>query len=161
MTTEPTHDSRRRKRLAVLGVGFLVLVGGGIAFAAYLSTGAGSASATSSTAVNSVISPSSTGTPLYPGSSTPVTIGITNPNPYPARVTSISAGSSNATGTSGACTAGTVTTPAVTAPPTTVIPPNGTGSYTLTASMKADPDNSCQNQTFTLPLTAQLASAAS
>ena len=76
-------------------------------------------------------------------------------------MTSISGGSSNATGTSGACVAGTVTTAAVTSPPATVIAANGSGTYTLTATMNTNPDNSCQGQTFTLPLTAQLASAAS
>lgn len=146
-----------RKRLAVLGGVLLVLAGAGVAFAAYLSSGTGSGTTTSSVAVNSTISSNTPGAQLYPGSTSTYTVTINNPNPYPVKVTGISASSSDKT--SGNCPAGTVTSPAVTSP-TGTIAANGTGNYSLVATMSADPDNSCQGQTFTMPLTAQLASAA-
>jgi|tagenome__1003787_1003787.scaffolds.fasta_scaffold19961980_1 hypothetical protein len=149
--------TRNRKRLAVLGGVLLVLAGAGVAFAAYLSSGSGTGATTSSVAVSSTISANSQGAQLYPGSTSTYTVTINNPNPYPVKVVSISASSSLAT--SGGCPAGTVTSPAV-ANPTGTIAPNGSGSYSLSATMAADPDNSCQGQSFTMPLTAQLASAA-
>jgi hypothetical protein len=148
--------TNNRKRLAVLGGVLLVLAGAGVAFAAYLSTGTGTGETTSSVAVNSTISSSSRGTALYPGASTPYTVTINNPNPYPVKVVSITASTSDAAGT---CPAGTVTSPGLTNPPGTIAA-NGTADYTLTATMIKDPDNSCQGKTFSMPLNANLASAA-
>lgn len=145
-----------RKRLAVLGGVLLVLAGAGVAFAAYLSSGTGTGQTTSSVAVNSTISSNTPGAQLYPGSTSTYTVTINNPNPYPVKVVSISSSTSDKVGS---CPAGTVTSPAV-ANPAGTIAPNGTSNYPLTATMLADPDNSCQGQTFTMPLTAQLASAA-
>ncbi len=93
---------------------------------------------------------------LYPGSTTTYAVTINNPNPYPVKVVNISASASKV---AGSCPAGTVTSPAV-ANPTGTIAPNGSGSYTLTATMVTDPDNSCQGQSFEMPLNASLASAA-
>lgn len=148
--------TNNRKRLAVLGGVLLVLAGAGVAFAAYLSTGTGSGETTSTVAVNSTIKSNSRGTALYPGATTPYTVTINNPNPYPVKVVSITASSSAAAGT---CPAGTVTSPGLTNPPGTIAP-NGTADYTLTATMINDPDNSCQGKTFSMPLDANLASAA-
>ena len=94
---------------------------------------------------------------LYPGATATATVTVDNPNDYPVTVASISPGSSNAT--SGNCPAGSVTTAGLTNP-AGVIEPRGTRTYTLTARMIPDPSNTCQNQTFVLPLTASLASAA-
>lgn len=145
-----------RKRLAVLGGVLLVLAGAGVAFAAYLSSGTGSGQTQSSVAVNSTISSNTPGAQLYPGSTSTYTVTINNPNPYPVKVVSISASTSDKVGS---CPAGTVTSPAV-ANPAGTIAPNGNANYALTATMAADPDNSCQGQSFTMPLTANLASAA-
>jgi hypothetical protein len=151
-------ETRNKKRLAVLGGALAIfVVGGGIALAAYLSSGTGTGETTSSVAVNSTITPNDRGAQLYPGSTTTYTVTINNPNPYPVTVTSISSSSSTAVG---GCPAGTITSAGVTSP-TGTIAANGSASYPLTAKMAADPDNSCQGKTFTMPLTAQLASAAS
>jgi hypothetical protein len=149
--------TRNRKRLAVLGGVLLVLAGAGVAFAAYLSNGAGSGTTASSVAVDSTIASNTPGAQLYPGSTSTYTVTINNPNPYPVKVVSISASSSQAT--QAGCPAGTVTSPAVTNPSGTIVA-NGSGSYSLTATMSTNPDNSCQGQSFTMPLTAQLTSAA-
>jgi hypothetical protein len=92
-----------------------------------------------------------------PRATTTATVTVDNQKDQPVTVASISPGSSNAT--PGNCPAGSVTTAGLTNP-AGVIDPRGTRTYTLTAKMIADPSNSCQNQTFVLPLTASLASAA-
>jgi hypothetical protein len=148
--------TRHRKRLAVLGGVLLVFAGAGVAFAAYLSSGSGTGSTTSSVAVSSTIGSSSQGAQLYPGSTSTYTVTINNPNPYPVKVVNITASSSKAAGT---CPPGTVTSPAV-ANPSGTIAPNASGSYSLTATMSKDPDDSCQGQSFEMPLNASLASAA-
>lgn len=152
-------SSATAKRAGVFSAVVLALLGAGLAFAAYLSSGEGSGQTASSVAANSVISPQANGSQLYPASTTTYTVNVTNPNPYPVRVTSITAASSQAAA-SGACPAGTITSPSV-ANPSGVIAPNGTGVYSLVATMSVDPANACQGQSFTMPLTAQLASAAS
>lgn len=150
-------ETKTKRRLGAIGGGIALACVAGIALAAYLSTGAGTAEGSSTTAVNSTITPENGATGLYPGATTTTTVTVNNPNQYPVVVASISPGTSNAT--AGNCPAGTVTTAGLTNPAGT-IPPGGTGSYTLTAKMIGNPDNACQGQNFTLPLTASLASAA-
>lgn len=150
-------ETKNKRRLgAVLG-GIALACVAGVALAAWLSSGAGTAEGASTTAVNSTITPTDRATGLYPGATTTATVTVNNPNDYPVTVASISPGSSNAT--PGNCPAGSVTTAGLTNP-AGVIDPRGTRTYTLTAKMIADPSNNCQNQTFVLPLTASLASAA-
>jgi hypothetical protein len=150
-------ETKTKRRLGAVGGGIALACVAGIALAAYLSTGAGTAEGSSTTAVNSTITPENGAAGLYPGATTTTTVTVNNPNPYPVVVASISPGSSNAT--TGSCPAGTVTTGGLTNPAGTIAP-NGTGSYTLTAKMIGNPDNACQGQSFVLPLTATLASAA-
>lgn len=151
-------ESTTKKRLGAVAGGIALACVAGVAFAAFLSSGSGTATGESTTAVSSTITPSGGGTGLYPGATTTTTVTVNNPNQYPVQVASISAGSSQTT--SGNCPAGSVTTAGLSNPPG-VIAPGDTRTYTLTAKMIANPDNSCQGQTFTLPLTASLASAAS
>ncbi|WP_439660554.1 hypothetical protein ACSHWB_02990 [Lentzea sp. HUAS TT2] len=145
-----------RKRTAVIAAVAVLAVGGGVAYAAWSSTGSGSGSVASTTSVNSVISPVSGAGGLYPGATVDFQVTITNPNPYRVAVTSISAGASALT--EGGCAGGTVTSPAVSNPG--LIEANSTATYTLRATMNADAADNCKSQTFSLPLTAALVSAA-
>lgn len=145
-----------KRSAVVLGAAGVVVVAG-VAYAAWTSTGAGSGSVTSTTAVNSTIGSDTTGTPLYPGAVKTFTVSIDNPNDYPVVVNGISAGSSTAT--SGGCAAGTVTSAAVTNPGSTIAA-HGSAVYTLTATMSGSATDACKSQTFTLPLTATLSSNA-
>ena len=149
----------RQKKIAGIGVLAAGTLVAGVSFAAWTSNGSGSGTAQSTTSVDSVISAGTSAADLYPGAVKSVTISISNPNDYPVKVTSISAGSSGVVNTS--CAAGSVTSDAVASPPATVIAGNGSGSYTIVTRMIADPDNACKSQSFTLPLTATLVSAAS
>lgn len=148
------------KGAIAVGAATTLALGGGIAWAAWSSTGSGSGSATSTVSANSHITSDTTGNPLYPGASTTFTVKIDNPNSYPVVVTSISDGKSNATGAAGACAAGSVTSAAVTSPGGTIAA-GGSATYTLTAHMDPNAPDACQGQTFTLPLTATLQSNAS
>ena len=160
------HSKKLIGGLAVVTAGIL---GTGIAYAAWNSSGAGSGAAQSIDSVNSVISTDGSTADLYPGAKSSVTVKITNPNPYPVIVTSISAGSSNVlTGADSDCVAGSVTSDAVAdaagidqvGEADAVIDGNGTGVYTLTTRMIPDPHDDCKTASFTLPLTALLESKA-
>lgn len=156
----------RHKKLLIIPLLIGAAVASGIAFAAWTSSGSGSGQARSTTSLDSVIAPGTNSPDLYPGSTSSVTVTVSNPNAYPVLVTSISAGSSNLV--NGTCAAGSVTSdvramdvaglaqtsggPAIAA--------GGSGEYTLVTHMTAGALDSCKLQTFTLPLTATLASAA-
>ena len=155
-TTRPTKR-RSARRLGLLGGVIVVLLLGGVAFAARLANGTGLADGDSTVAVDSTISAASPGAALYPGGSGQYTISISNPNPYPVVVVTISPSASPAID---ACGAGTMTSPGVSNPPG-VIEPNSSADYKLTATMIADPDNSCQGKSFSMPLSVQLAAAGS
>jgi hypothetical protein len=146
-----------RKRTAVIAAVAVVAVGGGIAYAAWSSTGAGTGQVTAQGSVDSTITGNG-GTGLYPGATNVTfTVTIDNPNPYPVKVTKINAGTSTAIG---ACAAGTVTSAEVLNPAGSITANGGTKTYALQATMIGNPDESCKGRTFDLPLTATLESAA-
>jgi hypothetical protein len=145
-----------RKRTALIAAVAVVVVGGGVAYAAWSSTGAGNGSVGSTASVNSTISPVSGADGLFPGKTVSFSVTINNPNGYPVKVTSITAGSSALVG---ACAAGSVTSAAVSNPAGTIAT-GESGTYVLQATMNADAADACQSQAFTLPLTAALVSAA-
>lgn len=146
-----------RKRTAVIAAVAVLAVGGSVAYAAWSSTGSGSGTVGSTTSVDSTISPVAGAGGLYPGATVSFQVTIDNPNGYPVSVASISAGASQLTASG--CAAGTVTSAAVADQGT--IAAGQSGTYTLQATMNGDATDSCKSQTFTLPLTAQLVSAAS
>ncbi|MGH3843318.1 MAG: hypothetical protein ACRDS0_18015 [Pseudonocardiaceae bacterium] len=130
--------------LALVGVGFFVgTIGGG-------------ASGSTST-VDFAVSPDDQVRPLAPGATTTLPVYINNSNDYGVRVDSISAGSSKAT-VSG-CPAGTITSTGLEGP-VGFIRPGSIRTYELSVTMAATTDSRCKGQSFTLPLTVKLASAA-
>lgn len=149
--------NRFTKRALTIGAVVVITGTAGGAWAAWSSTGAGSGSATSTTSAPSTITPDTAAAGLYPGATSSLKVTFNNPNSYPVTVTSIAAGSSDLT--SGNCAAGTVTTEAVTNPSGT-IGVGATGTYTLVTHFATNPDDNCKSQSFTIPLTATLASAA-
>ena len=84
----------RHKRKIFITILLTGLFGASVAFAAWSSTGSGSATAQATTSVNSVIAAGTSAANLFPGATNSVTVTVSNPNPYPVIVTSISAGSS-------------------------------------------------------------------
>ncbi|MFO7590486.1 MAG: hypothetical protein R6X23_06260 [Acidimicrobiia bacterium] len=163
---------RRRRRLALGTLAGVVIVGAGaavgsFAMAAWLGSGGGSATARSTTSTDSAISADAFAADLFPGAHSSVTVRVTNSNDYPVVVHSIAAGASLATPSG--CPAGTVTTDAraytatglAQVDGTTVkIAPRSLAVYALDTRMAASAPDSCQQQSFSIPLTASLASAA-
>ncbi|MCW2669248.1 MAG: hypothetical protein JWO27_1145 [Frankiales bacterium] len=156
------------KITAVVGGTALTLATAGIAYAAWSSSGSGSGTAQSTTSTDSVIAAGTSAADLYPGATKSVTVTISNPNPYPVLVTSISGGSSVLVNST--CAAGSVTSDAKALNAaglvqsdnsTKTIAPSGSGTYTLVTHMIADPDNACKAQSFSLALTSTLVSNAS
>lgn len=158
---------RRRKKLFILPFLIGAMFATGLAFAAWTSTGAGTVAPKSTTDVASVIAPGTAAADLYPGATGSVTVTVSNPNPYPVLVNSISAGSSALVNT--LCIAGTVTTDARPTDATGLLQSDGTtktiaasgsGTYTLVTHMTATAVDACKLQTFSAALTATLSSNA-
>lgn len=154
------------RKLIVAGILGSGAIGAGMAFGAWSSTGSGAAGAQSTTSINSVIAAGSNSADLFPGAAKTVTISISNPNPYPVIVNSISAGSSALVN---GCAAATVTSDAVPMDAsgllqsdgsTRTIAASGSGTYTLSTHMAASAADACKAQTFSLTLTATLSSNA-
>lgn len=158
---------RFNKKLLVIPVAVATVAFAGMAYAAWTSSGSGTTEARSTTSINSVIAPGTNAVDLYPGATSSVTVTVSNPNPYPVVVNSISAGSSALVNTS--CLAGTVTSDAravdatglfQTDTTTKTIPASGSGTYTLVTHMAASAVDACKSQTFSAALTATLSSNA-
>ena len=159
------NNKKKFLALPILLVG--VTVAGGLAYAAWTSSGSGSATAQSTTSINSVIAAGTSAANLYPGATNSVTVTVSNPNPYPVVVNSISAGSSALV--NGTCTAGTVTSDERALDATGLVQSDGTtktiagggsGTYTLVTHMAGSAVDACKSQSFTLALTATLSSNA-
>ena len=135
-------------------------LGGGIAVAAWTSSGAGTAGAKAGTAAapatGTVDASALTTGLLYPGVKGTALIKITNPNPYPVTVTDISAnGTATATGT---CPSGSVTWLAQ--QPAAPIAAGGTATLTLAnaVQMLTTAADTCQGAVFTIPVTVTVSS---
>ncbi len=129
--------------VGLVGVGFFIgSIGGG-------ETG-------TTTTVEITVTPNDAVRPLPNGETRTFPVYIRNPTDYGVRVASISAGSSAA---SEGCPAGTITSAPVEGP-TGFINPTNIRAYDLSVTMAADADSKCREQSFTLPLTVELATAA-
>jgi hypothetical protein len=160
-------QGRKFRKLIVIPVAVGAALAGGYAFAAWTSSATGTGQARSTTSIDSVISPGTNAADLYPGATSSVLVTVTNPNPYPVLVNSISAGTSPLV--NGTCVAGTVTSDARTVDATGIvqsdnatktIAANGSASYTLVTHMTAGALDTCKSQTFTMTLTGALSSNA-
>lgn len=129
--------------LGLVGIGFLIGTAGGG------ETGA-------STSAELSVTPDSDAHSLSPGMTKTFTVYINNANNYGVRVTSISAGASNATG---GCAAGAVTSAPVDGP-VGFIEAKHVRAYDVAVTMAANADAKCKGQSFTLPLSVTLTSAA-
>ncbi|MGH3773803.1 MAG: hypothetical protein ACRDRW_20835 [Pseudonocardiaceae bacterium] len=132
--------------LALVGVGFLI----GTA------SGGGGKTATT-TAVELTVTPDNDTRSLPPGATKNFPLYVNNTNSYGVQVISISAGTSNAI--PGGCPAGTVTSAPVDAP-VGFIGAGHVRAYEVSVTMAANADSKCKDQSFTLPLTVTLGSAA-
>ncbi len=147
---------KSRRRVIGVGIGFVALVAASLVYAAWTTSGSGSgyAKAQSSQALTTVDVSASTTASLYPGASGDVQLRISNPNPYPVRVTSVT-GNGAITADSGhaSCVTTGVTFTNQTGL-TLDVAAGGTLDRTFngSAQMTNASDNGCQGATFTVPV---------
>lgn len=162
-----------RRALLAFGATSSILVISAIVFAAWLAPGSGSATskAGSSQALSTLDASASTSATLYPGVNGDVTVKISNPNPFPVRVTSVALDGANSDiapdGGHASCSPTGVSFTDQTGlsidVPAKSGGTNGSVTATLTgaASMSNASANGCQGATFTIPVTMSGSSNAS
>ena len=146
----------------------IVMVAVGFVYAAWTASGTGSgyAKAGNSQALTTVDVSATTGASLYPGVTGDVKLQISNPNPYPVRVTGVSLNGQQSdiaadSGHSGCTTTGVTFTNQSSL--TIDVAANSSTTSTLTgaAAMSNASLNACQGAAFTIPVSLTGASNAS
>ena len=157
----------KRRRAVALLASAVALSAAGLVFAAWLASGGGSGYAQAGTAqaLSTVSVSAATGDALYPGGTGDVVIKISNPNPYPVSITSVSLDGAASAITADAGHAACTTTGVSFTDQTGLsiaVPANGDATATLTdaVAMSNASLNGCQGATFTIPVTFTGASAA-
>jgi hypothetical protein len=151
-----------KKRAALVTGTTLALVGGGIAFAAWTSTGTGTGSVSAGEEADLTVaqSDSEAVSGLYPTGSKTITISVTNPNPYAVELDTLD-WDGGITADNPDCDTTSVT--AAFAPGQGLgdrIASNESVSKQFVVSMGADADADCQSATFTLDFDASAHSVA-
>ncbi|MEV6446668.1 hypothetical protein [Amycolatopsis sp. NPDC051716] len=141
-------------------------LGGGIAVAAWTSSGSGAANAKAGTAAapttGTVAASAFTTGLLYPGSAAgDAKILVNNPNPYPIKVTGIVAnGTPTGSGGTGACTTTGVGWNAQSPTTGNSVPANGSATLSLPSAvtMSTASEDGCQGALFAIPVTVTVVS---
>lgn len=154
---------RAHKRITVVGVATAVLVGGGIAFAGWMSSGTGDATpATAGSALALTVNVGTGATNLLPTQSVVVNPTVTNPNSYKVKLKTVSINSvtPDAAHVTAGCTVA-LSGASATAPTQAVIDAlpvvsaGGTSAaIPITVALSAASDNACQGAQFTVNFTA-------
>ena len=151
---------KNSKRAGVVSATAATLLVGGVAFAAWTSTGTGTGAVTGGNEVDLTVTQVEAVSGLFPTGSENFEITVTNNNPYAVKVTSLlktGAGSANL----GQCQVSFTELPSLNdflAPAET---PGASRTYTLTASMDENPAEACQGAVFSHLYEATADSAAS
>ena len=153
-----------RRTLLALGATGTGLIVSAAVFAAWLSSGSGPAysKAGSSQAISTLDASASTTATLYPGVTGDATLKISNPNPFPVRVTAVALNGANSDITADSSHASCSPTGVSFTDQTGLsidVPAksggtNGTTTATLTGavSMSSASVDGCQGATFTIPV---------
>ncbi len=158
LTYEQTAGRTRRKArlLAACALTSGTVLGGGVAYAHWTTSGSATGSASTGTTValtTSAATPS--GTALVPGGTAPLVVTVTNPNAGSVLVTSVQLDTTRPVLVSGAV--GTCTSPPLTVSAATSLTVAGGATTTLTVpnavTLGATAASGCQGATFTLPVT--------
>ncbi|RBY75723.1 hypothetical protein DQ239_16665 [Blastococcus sp. TF02-09] len=172
--THATPARRNRRRALVIFSTSLLLVGGGVAWAAWSTSGTGAATAKATTADSLVVGPGTPVGTLYPkpaggyGSGTvgAVHTTVSNPNAYPVRITQATVGAITITPALGkTCAPGSVV--ASTAGPMTLTSPIALAANAAPAAVEipgaiemiSSAEDGCQGASIGLTLTLTAASA--
>ena len=134
-----------------------VVLAAAVAFAAWTATGSGSgyAKATSAQALTTVDVSASTTADLYPGNSDgDVLLRVSNPNPYPVRVTSVTGNGAITSDKGAACNMSTGVTFDDQTGLSLDVAASSAASFTLdgAANMSNASANACQGAVFTIPV---------
>ena len=145
-----------RKAFVVLAL-LLSAVAASAVIAAWVTNGSGPGYAKAQTASNLTLSDASASTTadLYPGATGSVKLKVTNPNPFPVRITSVAKQASAITSDKGAaCDASTGVTFSDQTGLALDVAAGATTTLTLAnaISMSNASDNSCQGALFTIPV---------
>ena len=145
-----------RKAFVVLAL-LLSAVAASAVIAAWVTNGSGPGYAKAQTASNLTLSDASASTTadLYPGATGSVKLKVTNPNPFPVRITSVAKQASAITSDKGAaCDASTGVTFSDQTGLVLDVAAGATTTLTLAnaISMSNASDNSCQGAVFTIPV---------
>ncbi len=173
--TIPAHEPvSKRKRVGVVFSASILMLGGGVAWAAWTNSGTGAANAQATTATGLVVTAGTPSSTLYPkpadGYSDPsigaVYTTVANPNPYPVQVTTVSFGAVTITPLSGrSCPVGSVvptsSTPTVVATPITLAANASATAVTIPGAVEmiSTAEDGCQGASFSVPVTLTGASA--
>ena len=145
-----------RKAFVMLAL-LLSAVAASAVIAAWVTNGTGPGYAKAQTSSNLTLSDASASTTadLYPGATGSVKLKVTNPNPFPVRITSVAKQASAITSDKGAaCDASTGVTFSDQTGLTLDVAAGATVTLTLAnaISMSNASDNSCQGALFTIPV---------
>jgi hypothetical protein len=150
-------------RITAGGIVVGAMLAAGVAFAAWTATGSGSgyAKATTAQALTTVDVSASTPATLYPGATGNVKLSISNPNPYPVTVSSVSGNGAITSDKGAACNASTGVTYSNQTGLSLAVPAAGSATFTLAGavSMSNASDDSCQGAVFTIPVSLSGASS--
>ena len=156
---------KQRFKKALVGVlALAAMIGAGLVYAAWTSSGSGSvySKSGSAQALSTVDVSASTSGTLYPGVTGDALVKFSNPNPYPVKITSVSldtngsiAADSGHSGCAATNVAFTNQTGLAIVVPAASGGTNGTLQTTLSGSvaLASAATDACQGATFTIPVT--------
>jgi predicted transcriptional regulator len=143
---------RKTQKIAIVGGTVGILLAGGVAYAAWTSTGSGSGTATAGSASGLTVHVTAA-TNLKPSETKTMNITVDNGNTYAVNLDSLTynPGDSSVSGAPGACTLNDLSTVQSLPSITDRIAGNGTSApHTVNVTMSADAANGCQGAVFTL-----------
>jgi hypothetical protein len=155
-----------QKRSIVAAVVAVAMIAVGVGIAAWSVTGSGTGYAKASTSSALTLSDASASTTadLYPGASGTVKLKVSNPNPFPVRITAVSGNGTITSDKGAACDASTGVAFVNQSGLTLDLAANATNQVLTLASgsvtMSNASDNSCQGAVFSIPVSVTAASNA-
>ncbi|MGY2083629.1 hypothetical protein [Blastococcus sp. SYSU DS0539] len=153
----------KRRRIGVLAVLFLALLGGSVAVASWLVDGTGPGSAKAATVAELGVSAGTPTASLYPGATGDLAARVSNPNPFPVMLTGATFGAVTVTPVDGrTCTAADVAVSGPVSLSGITLPANSVGiNVTVPGAltMLTTAADGCQGATFTVEVTLSGASA--
>jgi hypothetical protein len=149
--------SPRKRKLIVASVVLLAaIIAVGVGLSAWSLGGSGNGAAKATTASNITLADATafTTADLYPGATGNLKLRATNPNPFPVRITAVSANGTITSDKGAACDASTGVTFSNQTGLTLDLAGGATATLTVSnaVSMSNASDNSCQGAVFTVPV---------